>query len=212
MGWCWRSEWLWVRWVGGWWVSCRFLQVLVDAEAGLVDERREGGKCLRAEGEVDPGESDREIKRGGGWITFFFFRWRPFSLPEVVFISAEEPLPPSIPPYPPFCHGPVLPSARLEPPQVWSFGAGHKGQLGHESTTREDFPRLVQALKRTRYFYRHRWTWELPVGHTTSILPGTGGGYSWVQTLQTGDSKTEEISVCLYVCFTSGRSSLTCGA
>ncbi|CAM9981914.1 unnamed protein product, partial [Laminaria digitata] len=35
--------------------------------------------------------------------------------------------------------------------EVWSFGAGHKGQLGHESTTREDFPRLVQALKRTRY-------------------------------------------------------------
>ncbi|CAN0320889.1 unnamed protein product, partial [Hapterophycus canaliculatus] len=34
--------------------------------------------------------------------------------------------------------------------QVWSFGAGQKGQLGHESTTREDFPRLVQALKRTR--------------------------------------------------------------
>eukprot|EP00904_Undaria_pinnatifida_P009747 jgi/Undpi1/5902/HiC_scaffold_2.g01176.m1 len=34
--------------------------------------------------------------------------------------------------------------------EVWSFGAGHKGQLGHESTTREDFPRLVQALKRTR--------------------------------------------------------------
>lgn len=35
--------------------------------------------------------------------------------------------------------------------QVWSFGAGQKGQLGHESTNREDFPRLVRALKRTRW-------------------------------------------------------------
>lgn len=33
--------------------------------------------------------------------------------------------------------------------QVWSFGAGQKGQLGYEST-REDFPRLVESLKRTR--------------------------------------------------------------
>eukprot|EP00903_Cladosiphon_okamuranus_P005550 g5526.t1 len=34
--------------------------------------------------------------------------------------------------------------------EVWSFGAGQKGQLGHGSINREDFPRLVQALKRTR--------------------------------------------------------------
>ncbi|CAM9461344.1 unnamed protein product [Ectocarpus sp. 12 AP-2014] len=39
--------------------------------------------------------------------------------------------------------------------EVWSFGAGQKGQLGHESTTREDFPRLVQALKRTRREIMH---------------------------------------------------------
>ncbi|CAN0113605.1 unnamed protein product, partial [Discosporangium mesarthrocarpum] len=34
--------------------------------------------------------------------------------------------------------------------EVWSFGAGNKGQLGHETRTIEHYPRLVQVLKDTR--------------------------------------------------------------